>query len=73
MRNNDICISTIKRCKYTKPVHLTRPDFLEWSSGFANSKGADQTAHPRSLVSAFVIRFLDNIIPKLATSKFLIF
>ena len=25
--------------------------------GFANNKGADQPAHPRSLISAFVIRF----------------
>ena len=27
--------------------------------GFANNKGADQPAHPRSLISAFVIRFLE--------------
>ena len=26
--------------------------------GFANSKGADQPAHPRSLISAFVICLL---------------
>ena len=26
--------------------------------GFTNSTGADQPAHPRSLISAFVIRFL---------------
>ena len=26
--------------------------------GFANNTGADQPAHPRSLISAFVIRFL---------------
>ena len=26
------------------------------SSVFANNKGADQPAHPRSLISAFVIR-----------------
>ena len=25
--------------------------------GFANNTGADQSAHPRSLISAFVIRF----------------
>ena len=25
--------------------------------GFANNKGADQPAHPRSLISAFVISF----------------
>ena len=40
------------------------------SSGLANNKGADQTAQPRSLISGFVIRFLDSIIPKLATSIF---
>ena len=37
--------------------------------GFANKKGADQPAHPRSLISAFVIRFLKSIISKLATSE----
>ena len=35
--------------------------------GFANNKGADQPAHLRSLISAFVIRFLESIICKLAT------
>ena len=30
---------------------------------YANNKGADQPAHPRSLISAFVIRCLDSIIP----------
>ena len=29
---------------------------------YANNKGADQPAHPRSLISAFVIRCLDRII-----------
>ena len=43
------------------------------SSVFANNKGADQAAHPRSLISAFVIRLLESIISKLATSKFSIF
>ena len=30
--------------------------------GFANNTGADQSAHPHSLISAFVIHFLENII-----------
>ena len=30
---------------------------------YANKKDADQPAHPRSLISAFVVRFLDSIIP----------
>ena len=29
---------------------------------YANNKGADQPAHPRSLISVFVIRCLDSII-----------
>ena len=29
---------------------------------YANNKGADQPAHPRSLISAFVVRYLDKII-----------
>ena len=33
------------------------------SLGFAKNKSADQPAHPRSLISAFVIRFLESIIP----------
>ena len=37
--------------------------------GFANITDADQPAHPRSLISAFVIRFLKSIIYKLATDE----
>ena len=35
----------------------------------ANNTGADQPAHPRSLVSVFVIRFLKSVICKLATGE----
>ena len=31
------------------------------SSGFANNKGAYQSAHPRSLISAFVMPLLESI------------
>ena len=41
--------------------------------GFANNTGADQPAHPRSLISACVIRYLERIISRLATSESLIF
>ena len=41
--------------------------------GFANNTGADQSAHPRSLISAFVIRLLESIIPRLAMNKISIF
>ena len=30
---------------------------------YANNNDADQPAHPRSLISVFVIRCLDSIIP----------
>ena len=36
---------------------------------YANNKGADQPAHPRSLISAFVVRFLDSIIPLVSISE----
>ena len=29
---------------------------------YTNNKGADQPAHPRSLISAFIVRCLDSII-----------
>ena len=35
---------------------------------YANNKGADQPAHPRSLISTFVVRYLNSIY-KLALSK----
>ena len=45
-------------------------DARNLSSGFANNKDADQPAHPRRLISAFVIRyFLESIISKLGTSE----
>ena len=37
--------------------------------GFANNMGADQPAHLRSLINAFIIRFLESIICKLATGE----
>ena len=36
---------------------------------YANHKGADQPAHPRSLISAFVFRCLDSIIPLVSISE----
>ena len=37
--------------------------------GFANNTGADQPALPRSLISAFVIHFLESTIFNLSTRK----
>ena len=36
---------------------------------YANNKGADQPAHPRSLISTFVVRCLDSMICILGISK----
>ena len=36
---------------------------------YVNNKGADQPAHPHSLISTFVVPCLDSIIPILAKSK----
>ena len=41
--------------------------------GFGNDKDTDQPAHQRSLISAFGIRLLENIITRLATSEISIF
>ena len=41
--------------------------------GVAKNTGADQSAHRRSLISAFVIRFLQSTICKLATDEISIF
>ena len=36
---------------------------------YANNKGADQPAHPRNLISAFVIHCLDSIISLVSIAK----
>ena len=36
---------------------------------YADNKGADQPVHPRSLISAFIVRCLDSIIPLVSISK----
>ena len=41
--------------------------------GVANNTGADQPALKRSLINAFVIRFLESFICKLATGEISIF
>ena len=41
--------------------------------GFANNTGTGQPAHPRSLISAFAIRFLESTIFNLNTGKISMF
>ena len=43
------------------------------SSGFANNKGADQPAHPHSLISAYVNCLMESIISRLDTGGISIF
>ena len=50
-------------------IHLFRRHEKTCLVPFANNKGADQPAHSRSLISAFVFRCLGYIIPILAISK----
>ena len=40
---------------------------------FASNTGEEQPAHPRSLISAFVVRLLESTICKLATGKISLF
>ena len=62
-----MCVSVLKGgaiCRYmiwasTRETCLRR---------LANNTGADQPAHPRSLISAFIIRVLESTISKLATT-----
>ena len=39
------------------------------SSGLVNNKGADQPAHPHSLISAFAFRSFESIISRLSVIK----
>ena len=39
------------------------------AQAFANNKDSDQSAHPPSLISAFVIQLLESTISKLATNE----
>ena len=48
-------------------------DITEWATSwenlflpYANNKCADQPAHPLSLISTFVVRYSDSIIPLVA-------
>ena len=70
--------ATQNKLMFTKEFYLSYNTFgprreKTCLRGFANNTGADQSAHPRSLISAFVIRFLESIQCKLATSEISIF
>ena len=52
------------------PVHLYEPGHKKTClMSYANNKGADQPAHPRSLISAFVVRCLDSVMSLVSVTK----
>ena len=58
-----------RRLVYDKQIIIWATSWENLFMAYANNKGADQPAHPRSLISTFVVRFLDSIIPLLAISE----
>ena len=65
IKNIDIDIYTTCSLNMLLSYLMRKHEFLP----YANNKGADQPIHPRSLISASVIHYLDIIIPILAKSK----
>ena len=60
-----------KRCRI-RSRGSARQGATSWENmllPYANNKATDQPARPRSLISAFVVRCLDRIIPILAIAK----
>ena len=52
-----------------KPVYAICEQQRRRSDCYANNKGADQPAHPRSLISAFVVHYLDSKILLVSVSE----
>ena len=48
------------------PIHTWATSWENLFLPYANNKGTNQPAHSRSLISAFVVRCLDSIIPLIA-------
>ena len=49
--------------------HETGHEKTYLTAAYANNNGADQPAHPHSLISTFDLRCLDSIIPMLVISN----
>ena len=64
----DNCPSCISR-RGRMAVEIIWPGHAKMCLSYANNKGADQLAHPHSLISTFVVRCLDSMVCILAISK----
>ena len=42
---------------------------MSYGMSYTNNKGADQPAHPRSLISSVVIRCLDSVMSLVSVTK----
>ena len=68
--HNTFCALYQVLCGTSSTVLLSEPGHAKMClMPYANNKGADQPAHPRSLISAFVVRSLDSIIYLVSRSK----
>ena len=64
---------TLRKEPYGPRLEKTCRGGVGGGGGGVNNKSADQPAQSRSLISAFVIHFLESIISKLATGEISIF
>ena len=67
-------LGSLTRCTYLCSFFCLNSNIwaMSWENlfiAYANNKGADQPAHPHSLISAYVVRCLGSMIPTLAKSK----
>ena len=68
VENNDIlCESCL--CRKFKVINGQRLEKTHLYLSSANKKRADQPARKRSLISAFIVRYPQNIFPLLVTCK----
>ena len=61
---HSLCLFWTNYCMF-KLSHVMRKPVMP----YANNRGTDQPAHVRSLISAFVVRCLDSIIPLVSISE----
>ena len=74
--NNEINNMHLIMSSSQHKFYISKVSVYKWAStqkGFENNTGADQPTHPCSLISAFVIRFLESTISKLAKKEISIF